>query len=184
MLDEIYDYPLSPDSTVFDVGGYRGLWTDTLIERLGFSPNVYIFEPIFFSSILAGHKVQIFPFGLGAADDEKVFSVRGDGTGLWTKSSETNETKNGHIQDIAKVVSELGITNIDLISINCEGGEYDILERMIQTELVSKCKYIQIQYHDVLPNAAERRDRITENLCKTHEEKYNFPWRWEAWKRL
>src|SRR5271157_5669687 len=83
MLKEIFDYPLTPDSVVFDVGGYRGYWTDNLIEHLGFSPNVYVFEPIFFPQITVRPKVQVFPFGLGAMDGTAFFGVAGDATGRW-----------------------------------------------------------------------------------------------------
>lgn len=39
-MTQIHDYPLDPDSIVFDVGGHKGTWTNDLIDALGFSPEI------------------------------------------------------------------------------------------------------------------------------------------------
>ena len=187
MLKELFDYPLVWNSLVFDVGGYQGLWTEQLIDSLGFSPPTYIFEPV--TSRLPAIKerfknnFQVVPlgFGLGKSDQRTAFALAGDATGAWSSSPNIEPVL---IQDIWGIMKNWGIENIDLISVNCEGGEYDILERMIETGIVKNFKYIQVQYHNLFPEASERRDKIREALTLTHTEKYNIPWAWEAWTRL
>ena len=38
------DYPLTSDSIVFDLGGYKGDWASSIYEK--YKCNIYIFEPI------------------------------------------------------------------------------------------------------------------------------------------
>jgi hypothetical protein len=71
-----------------------------------------------------------------------------------------------------------------MISMNCEGSEYKILPRMIQTNIVTSFKNIQVQFHyENILNALEMRDRIRTKLSKTHVEQYCFPFVWESWRR-
>src|SRR6266571_4135800 len=39
-----YAYPLTPESVVFDIGGYRGEWSAEIVRR--YDPHIYIFEPV------------------------------------------------------------------------------------------------------------------------------------------
>lgn len=39
------------------------------------------------------------------------------------------------------------IDDIGLMKINIEGGEYELLERMIELGIINKVKDIQIQFH-------------------------------------
>jgi len=176
------DFPLSRDSVVFDVGGYRGAWTEDLIERLGFCPEVHVFEPIaeYSFDIPKRERVEVHPFALGAIDKEDLFIEAGDASGVFPDSGITVKV---NVRDIYGVFQELGIYTLDLISINCEGGEYDILDRMIRTGLISRCKYIQIQFHDLFPEASDRRRDIRHSLTASHKERYCKPWVWEAWER-
>lgn len=74
---------------------------------------------------------------------------------------------------------DIGDKKFDLISINIEGGEYDLLERILQTS-PHMMQSIQVQFHDFVPNAGEKRDRILLLLEKNGYKKgYSFPFVWE-----
>jgi FkbM family methyltransferase len=182
------DYPLTPDSVVMDVGGYHGLWTELTIERKGFSPNVYVFEPVpdWYADIKnkfnGNSKIQVFNFGLAGADRKDTFEINRDSTGAWARSSD-GASVDVSIRDIAGVLKELGLEKVDLITINCEGGEYAILERLLTTGTISDFKYVQVQYHNLFSESSDKRDWIRQALSATHREKYNIPWTWESWER-
>jgi hypothetical protein len=67
--------------------------------------------------------------------------------------------------------------------VNIEGGEYELLEAMLQQGLAGRVRYFQIQFHDHVPGAEERAGRIRQGLAATHELQWSFPWIWESWRR-
>ena len=69
------------------------------------------------------------------------------------------------------------------MKINIEGGEYDLLDRLITTGLVGKIDNIQVQFHEFVPNAKERMQNIQKKLSKTHTPTYQYEFIWENWKR-
>jgi hypothetical protein len=87
------------------------------------------------------------------------------------------------LRDIQTVVQELGITRIDLIKINIEGGEYKLLRRMLATGLVSICQDIQVQFHTFYPNSGRLRSEIRNALQETHFAAYDYPFVWENWRK-
>ncbi|HEY8723841.1 MAG TPA: FkbM family methyltransferase [Gaiellaceae bacterium] len=85
--------------------------------------------------------------------------------------------------DIEEFIAQEDIREVDLLKVNIEGGEYELLERMIQSGSVRAIKDIQVQFHDFVPNAALRMRRIQKALTETHELTYEFPFVWENWHR-
>ena len=45
------------------------------------------------------------------------------------------------------------------MKINIEGGEYELLERLIAADLIRKIDDIQVQFHNFVPDAAARMER-------------------------
>ena len=82
------------------------------------------------------------------------------------------------------IVKELNLSkDIDLISINIEGGEYSLLDRIIESGFISHIKELQVQFHTTVPNAAKERKRIVEKLLQTHNSSYSYPFVWEGFVR-
>ena len=51
---------------------------------------------------------------------------------------------------------------IDLLKINIEGGEYEVLENLIENDLIKNIDNIQIQFHDfVFSRRKEKRTNPT-----------------------
>ena len=70
--------------------------------------------------------------------------------------------------------------NPDLVKINIEGMEFDILPYILANGCTD-C-YYQIQFHDFVSGAEEKREAIRETLRKTHDEMWCYDWVWESWK--
>jgi FkbM family methyltransferase len=181
------NYPLGPDSIVFDVGGFSGDWAAQIVQR--YDAHVHIFEPVAeFATLIAerfaeNRKVHVHRFGLSERDETPVMGVAGMGSSVF----HTDGTRQkGAMRDISSFISEEGITRIDLVKINIEGGEYLLLPRMIETDVVKMCEHLQIQFHEWFnPSGGPHRARslIHERLRVTHELSYDYPFVWEGWKR-
>ena len=85
------------------------------------------------------------------------------------------------VRDVSKVIDELNIKFIDLLKSNIEGAEYDLLNKLIETNKMTKIRYSpQIQYHkDHIKNAELLRDKINKKLLKTHRNIWSYYFVWE-----
>jgi FkbM family methyltransferase len=177
-------YDLAPQSVVFDLGAYRGLFADQIYGKYGC--KVFCFEPIpNFYKLLEQRWVSnpdIFVFNLaiiGGSDRKKLFVLDGD------KSSGCINGKEKIMVEccrLGEVMHCLFVEHIDLIKINIEGEEYRLLMYMIENGLVKKCDNIQVQFHDFVKNYESKYDWIKKELSKTHELTYQYPFVWENWQ--
>lgn len=180
------DYPLTAQSVVLDVGGYRGDFADAIHRRYGC--HVYVFEPVheYYMACVGRFdrqpKIQCFNFGLGATDAVLPISIKADGSSLMLVNQGL-PVEHVRVRSVADVLKELHVNHIDLVKINIEGGEFDLLPAFIQSGWITKTNYLQIQFHNFVPDAVEKRQRIREALCLTHEEMWNYEFVWESWKR-
>jgi FkbM family methyltransferase len=174
---------LGPDSTVLDLGGYKGDWTAEIARR--YDARVFVFEPIkgyhdnICARFAASPKVHPCQFGLGARDDTLDMGHSADGTGAFMKASSSETVQ---LVEAAKFLHDNSIDRIDLLKINIEGGEYELLEHLIATGDIHKVRRLQVQFHDFVPDAIARRARIVERLSATHTQSWCYYFVWEEWK--
>lgn len=174
-------YPLTPDSIVWDVGGYHGDWTSTIHDR--YLCNVLLFEPstehwnACVTRFYANPKITCTNYGLWSRDEEQPFCLNG------TRSSLYGPWPNSRVQ-LKDVMKMFTITpDVDLISLNCEGAEYAILDRVLDQGWMNRFDHVQVQFHDNVPGAAMMRSDIRERMRQTHEERWCYPMIWESWHR-
>ena len=178
------EYPLTAASVVFDVGGYMGDWSDQIARR--YSPHIFIFEPVpeYYSAIkkrfFSNEKIKVHNYGLSDKTEMRFISVLEDGSSLFRDGSNRTEIA---LVDIFEYLAKQNIQWIDLIKLNIEGGEYPLLTRMINTDIVEKCRDIQIQFHNCVPDAEAMRLHIRNALSRTHFLTYDYPFVWENWRR-
>ena len=72
---------------------------------------------------------------------------------------------------------------VAVAKINIEGGEYEVLPRLIDSGLIEEIDEVQVQFHDVVPNAKQRMNEILADLALSHEPTYRYPFVWENWRR-
>lgn len=172
---------VSPDSIVFDIGLFKGNWSEKIAQK--YDPTIYGFEPVgeFYQDAKKGlaeyPKVKLFNFGLGKETRQAPIFVNG------TLTSLINETGQPlrevvEIKSIRDVMSEFDIDFVDLASINIEGGEYELLDYMIIAGLIPKFGSLFIQFHEV--NGFHRVD-IREKLKLTHKMVYSYDTVWDYW---
>lgn len=173
---------LTPSDVVLEVGGYEGRGAAHLAKT---GAKILVFEPVsaHYSKCLgrlAEYKnVTCIPFGMGANGGFKTFGVHGDSSGEFN-----DEEKCERVQIIAVSSAFRGHnwTDIALLRINIEGGEYELLEAMLTDGLVARCKLIQVQFHFLAPGHEERHWEIRQGLAKTHIENNPPHLGWETWR--
>lgn len=175
-------YPLNSKSVVIDVGGYTGYFSNKIVEL--YNPHLIIFEPVKkFYEILknkyANNKnVKIYNYGLSDKNSQQKIFLSKDGTSLIKKSSRSEKIK---LVDVTEHITK--IKNIDLMSLNIEGEEYKLLNRLIETRILKNIRFLQVQFHDFVPGAKYKRTNILKSILKTHNIRYSYPFVWESFEK-
>jgi len=178
------DYDLNSSSIVFDVGGYKGEFASEIFCK--YNTTIYIFEPVkeFFSIIkskfIKNEKVECFNFGLGKENSEIQISLSDNSSSVFLKGENSEKIQ---LKNVIEFMDSKNCTHVDLIKINIEGGEYELLEALIENNYIRYFKNIQVQFHDfIIENPKERMNKIQKELSKTHKLTYQFEFVWENWK--
>jgi FkbM family methyltransferase len=178
------NYPLTNESIVFDVGGYKGDWADKISKK--YDPFIFIFEPVpqYYQSIKNrfsnNSEIKVFNFGLSNQDKVEKISVLRDASSIYQNSEHRIQID---LRDIKSLLKDLEIKSVDLIKINIEGEEYELLKRIIETGMITKFSDIQVQFHNFFSDAPASREKIRNALQKTHSLTYDYPFVWENWRK-
>lgn len=182
------EYDLNENSIVIDLGGYKGQFASDLFGK--YRCNVLVFEPIkeyydFIQDRFKNNpKIDAFKFALGEQDKSEFFYLDADGTSINNKSGRDESFKQEvKFRDIEIFFNEQNITSVDLIKINIEGGEYDLLDYIIEKDMAKIFKNIQVQFHNYIANSEEKMVSIQNKLTKTHQISWQYRFVWENWVR-
>jgi len=179
------DLPLSSDDIAIDAGAYEGGWSDEILWRYGC--RMCLFEPIpAFAAQLrkkygSNSRVEIVEAALGGEAGRAQISLQADGSSLYRSSP-----AGGPVVDVVDVSAFLGErlpNGAACLKLNIEGGEYDVLDRLLKDRWASKLNVILIQFHKIAADSVERRSRIQELLSETHSLRFDYPFVWECWVR-
>jgi FkbM family methyltransferase len=187
---------LNSSSLIIEVGGNTGHDTSKFIEL--YNPFIVSFEPLvqmaknLTEKFKTNPKIEIQPYGLGNHARNlsiEPFDSENTGTSIFRKLSPTNSAKIEQIQllDIIQVIEnirKLKTQNgmIDMISINCEGCEFEILPALILNNMTQYFRIIQFATHtDILTESSCIYCQIQQALERTHLTKYRYVMLWEAW---
>lgn len=177
-------YPLDEASLVLDVGGYEGQWSSDIYAR--YRCRIQVFEPVsrFQSAIVdrfrSNPDIQVYPFGLAGASRSDVICVQGDRSSLYGAG---NANEPVVLVAAAEHFEHERIRLVDLMKVNIEGGEYELLEHLLETGLVQKINNLQIQFHDCVEGSAARMQAIQSRLSTTHRLTWQYLFVWENWQR-
>jgi FkbM family methyltransferase len=183
----LLNHNLTQQSLVLDVGSYTGEWTREIYAR--YQPRILAFEPVtqFYlemkSAFADQPKVSVYNFGLSDSNRKASMDVCGMGSSEFS-SGKGWQTVEVEIRDVLAVFQELQIEAVDVLKINIEGGEFPLLERMLECNLLARCNKIMVQFHKyVLPTrqAIRWREKLVTEIERTHAPIFSFPFLWEGW---
>ncbi len=180
---------------VVDIGAFDGAWAKAVSGRYPGS-RVYSFEPDpsallkARASLAECANVRLFPYGLGATTGTYPFLQCGPGSTTYPGAHGRLEPTPTElplievpIRDVKDVFDELALAEVDFLKINTEGSEFDLLERLIATRYIERCRSLLIQFHEWIPDAYKRRRRIHAGLRRTHHLDWSDYFVWESWTR-
>ena len=180
------DYDFTNKSIVFDVGTYTGSFTEKIVNR--FDCIVYAFEPKneYFNYLVnkfeRNENVRIFNFALSSFTGTAQISDIGAGSSIIERVENSNyETIN--VVSFVDFLKMENIDSIDLLYLNIEGSEYDLFTNIFENNYQNKINHFQIQFHNFVNQAEQKRREIRKVLKITHECKFNFPFIWERWDK-
>lgn len=165
---------------VVDVGAYQG---EFVAQMRACDAQVIAVEPIpeFAEALKAKFsldpRVSVLALAAGRANGTASIAIDGDSSSIWTDSPRTVEVP---VRDISLI---LGGEQVALMKINAEGAEFDVLDRVLETEQIAQIERILVQFHRFVPGAVVNRRRIRKSLGRTHQCVWNVPWVWEFWTR-
>lgn len=153
---------LSESSLCIDCGANVGAVTDIFLSK---GATVHSFEPhpVAFKvlSDKFSDRKNLFLYQQAVLDKEGtlklfMYHLSKDEPEFWSQGASLYETKLGadtsdyvevEVIDLVKFIESLG-RDVDVLKLDIEGGEYDILLRLIDTGLYKKIKYILVETHD------------------------------------
>lgn len=180
-----YDYDLDANSIVFDLGCFMGSFTEEISRR--YDCLIYSFEPIkeyydiCIEKFKSNNKIKLYQTGLAEDDFAKDFSICRDASSMFGEN--LKQQFNVNLIKIDRFMIDNKIDCVDLLKMNIEGGEYGLLSYIIQNNLSTKFKNIQVQFHEnAFSGWRSQYDYIIKNLPKTHHLTYHYEFKFENWK--
>jgi FkbM family methyltransferase len=176
------DYDLDESSLVLDVGGFEGQWASDIFGR--FACRVRIFEPVpeFADRIAArfrrNPRITLHRVALAASSGRTTLRIAGDESSVLRAGGDRREIEMVRAADF---FAEERIDRVDVMKINIEGGEYDLLDHLLDSGLVRRIGNIQVQFHDFVPGAESRMAAIQGRLRASHDPTWQYPFVWENW---
>lgn len=157
-----YAYDLLPDDIVLDIGSYRREWGGEIEKRYGC-------------------KVEYFD----ALDNNAAWVENGliemGGAYYYTSMYDDDKPYKYRCVDIAPFLR----TEIRLVKINIEGGEYELLNYILSKGLMRNIVDLQVQFHLIEGKDCEKMySEIAKELSKTHKLTWRYPFCWENWTRI
>jgi FkbM family methyltransferase len=187
------DLDLEKGSLVLDVGGYDGQWASDLYSR--YVVRIIILEPVRQQAekierrFSRNSDIRVVVGGLGGRPRSEIMWVRGasssifrSNVGLCGASDLRGETV--QIYDVLDLWKQLSLNEVSLLKLNVEGCEYEILDRLISTELIRMVRTLLVQFHRVDKSSDQRICSIHSRLRETHQLIWQYRYVWERWDRL
>lgn len=167
-----YEYDLKPESTVIDLGAYKGEWATEINKRYGC--QVVAVEP--------SEYIRDFKYGpiVNKAAGTHEGKISFGGRAYYTSTFEQGDHEY-ECFDVNKLIEQYPA--IDLLKVNIEGAEYDVLNHIIGAGLQARIKNIQVQFHQIVGVPYRMwYNKIANDLNITHGLTWHYSFCWENWE--
>ena len=180
------DLPLTSDDVVIDGGGYLGGWASDVLIRYG--SRLIVFEPMpeyatHLRRLFGGNsRVEVIQAALSDRSGEDTLSLETDGSTRFPRTGA--KTTRIPLVDVSEFLLSRQLEDVGCLALNIEGSEYEVLDRLINTDLVARVRCIVVQFHAINEASQTRRNAIREAFARTHRCNFNYPFVWESWTRI
>ncbi|OWF49232.1 uncharacterized protein LOC110452079 [Mizuhopecten yessoensis] len=183
---------LDRNSFMIEAGGHRG--NDTYEFNSRYHPGFYIVlepVPVFYDILVKKFQqspnIAVYNFGIDVKDGNFNISESSDNA---VSIFMTDNQKGRRIQIVntTRFFEKLSVRSreVDLITLNCEGCEYAVLDLLLSTDYIRHFRNIQFQSHRIpgICYPVRRFCWYQELLGKTHKLIFQFKFVWESWARI
>jgi len=183
----LYDLPVTTGELVVDAGGYKGEWTAAMVVRYGCRSE--IFEPVpsyadHCKSLFGRNAlIRVHAAALGRSSRITQFCFSDNGTSEFKFENGKNVVE-APVIDVSHFFSQFGDESVACLKLNIEGGEYEVLERLLETNQIICCRSLLIQFHCQPIGWEKRWKDIEARLRLTHVREWCYPLVWEKWVLL
>ena len=110
-------------------------------------------------------KMSRLLYGAWEKNRQDIIPLDCDGSSVYRKARvrETIE-----IMNVVELFTKYNIENIKLMKVNIEGGEYELLPRLIESGFIKRIRNIQIQFHEIDPESEISMEKICRDLTTPH----------------
>ena len=114
-------------------------------------------------------KMSRLLYGAWEKNRQDIIPLDCDGSSVYRKARvrETIE-----IMNVVELFTKYNIENIKLMKVNIEGGEYELLPRLIESGFIKRIRNIQIQFHEIDPESEISMEKICRDLTTPHSPFY------------
>jgi FkbM family methyltransferase len=186
---------------IIDIGSYIGADLVSFLRKAPQNVTVHTFEPVaayrtklarrVHTLVHSGRgRLHVHPIGLGRSNHTACFASKraaatDEVSADQADSSNAAGSTCGAIRDAAATLQSFA--RVDIMQINCEGCEYDVLERLLeQPAVLQVVRSLEVQFHldwGVQKNTS-RYCRIESGLrSQGFRLDYRHPFLWERWAR-
>lgn len=178
LIEETYNLSFKEDSVVIDIGMNRAIASLFFAAKENVK-RIYAFEPFVQTHVLAqknldlnpelNKKIQTFTYGLGKENKTLTipYSVNASDrmSTIHTIPVKHNiQVETVIVKDAAQILAPIFEQNKDsriIIKSDCEGAEFEILERLNEKNLIGKIDAVLMEYH------FEKPDRLVKILTES-----------------
>lgn len=179
---------LNSNSFVIDAGGHLGVDINELKSR--YHPGLYVvlepvekFYKIWVEIFESSPNIEIYKYGIDAADGTFYANNNDkDGTSIYRNTGTGDDRL--EIVAVPTFFEKLMVRHkiVDLITLNCEGCEYAVLDLLLSTDYIHYFRNIQYQSHRIsgICHPVKRFCWYQELLPKTHQLTFQHKFWWES----
>lgn len=178
-------YPLTDESWVIELGGFMGNWTKRIYDN--YKSNIIVIEPIEdFCNVIkrdlsSNEKIKIEQLGISTEPKDVMISHNGDASSQYLEQTSNQITI--HCEPLEYFLEKYNVNKVDLMQVNVEGEEFPLFEHWLKSDILSKFKFIQIQFHRMGTDYEERKQKIQEGLrSKGFVCNWEYPYVFESWE--
>jgi len=177
------EFALNENSFVMDVGGFKGQWASDIFSR--YLCHIAIFEPVKeYAALITkrfaqNKRINVFDFGLAGHTKQAKISLAGESSSIYRSTVESAEIA---LHDICEWLDKNDIKSVDLIKINIEGGEYELLNRILQSGNCKIFKRFLVQFHNIDKQSERNMKLIHEIMQENYKLIWQYPFIWEYWE--
>jgi FkbM family methyltransferase len=162
-VDNMY---LNTDELVLDVGAHHGIYATEICYRFKniciycIEPDPEAIELIYEHKNINKINIEVVPFAIGVTAENSYLIDNNDGS--WGKTVEKTSSGNSILiqtKTLSEILKGVNLNKIQLVKSNCEGGEFVLIEQIINLRI--KPRYIILMIHPNKGNLKELVNKLT-----------------------